>query len=148
MIIAHETNFVRLKWILTAKMKNSAYGIFRMGKYFQNFLNFSSGSDTSPVNIYLLRKKYNIEVAESNGVLFRRYNGSNINRRGYSFPLSANIFDLNKAIRILAEDSTERGENLRFCLSMKSNEPKLIKLFLSIGILLTAIAIMFIKGKI
>lgn len=78
--------------------------------------NFSIASDTSPINIYLLRKKYNIEVAELNGILFRRYNGSNINRRGYGFPLSANIFDLNKAIGFLAEDSQERGENLRFCL--------------------------------
>lgn len=78
--------------------------------------NFSLGSDTSPVNIYLLRKKYNIEVAELNGILFRRYNGANANRRGYGFPLSANVFDLNKAIRILADDSQERGENLSFCL--------------------------------
>lgn len=78
--------------------------------------NFSLGSDTSPINIYLLRKKYDIEVAELNGILFRRYNGANINRRGYGFPLSANIFDLNKAIRLLADDSQERGENFSFCL--------------------------------
>lgn len=79
-------------------------------------LNSSLGSDTSPVNIYLLRGKYNIEVAELNGIFFRRYNGANINRRGYGFPLSANIFDLNKAIRILADDSQERGEIFSFCL--------------------------------
>ena len=78
--------------------------------------NFSLASDTSPVNIYLLRRKYNIEVAERNGILFRRYNGSNLNRNGYGFPLSANFFDLNAAIEILRADSVMRGENLRFCL--------------------------------
>ena len=48
------------------------------------------GSDTSPTNIYLLSEKYNIEVAEKDGVLFRRYNGINPNRQGYGFSLSAN----------------------------------------------------------
>ncbi len=47
--------------------------------------NFSLASDTSTVNLYLLRKKYNIEVAELDGILFRRYNGANINRRGTAF---------------------------------------------------------------
>ena len=74
------------------------------------------GSDTSPVNIYLLREKYNIEVAEFEGIVFRRYNGSNINRRGYGFPISPAPFDLNGALNILEEDSLERGEVLSFCL--------------------------------
>lgn len=91
--------------------------------------NFSLGSDTSPVNIYLLRKKYDIEVAEFNGIFFRRYNGSNINRRGYGFPLSAKIFDLKKAIRLLAEDSQERGEVLRFCLCSEKQCKEIDKFF-------------------
>ena len=59
--------------------------------------NFSIASDTSTANIYLLRKKYNIEVAEWNEILFRRYNGANINRNGYGFPLSDKNFDLHAA---------------------------------------------------
>ena len=47
--------------------------------------NFSLASDTSAVNLYILRKKYNIEVAERDEILFRRYNGSNLNRNGYGF---------------------------------------------------------------
>lgn len=77
---------------------------------------FSLASDTSTVNLYLLRKKYNIEVAELNGIMFRRYNGANINRNGYGFPLSDKNFDLNAAIAILKADSEIRGEKLRFCL--------------------------------
>ena len=74
------------------------------------------GSDTSPVNLYLLSEKYNIEVAELDGILFRRYNGKNINRNGYGFPLSHSSFDMEKVLRILENDSKERGEGLRFCL--------------------------------
>ena len=78
--------------------------------------NFSLASDTSAVNLYILRKKYNIEVAERDEILFRRYNGSNLNRNGYGFPLSDKNFDLNAAIELLKHDSASRGENLRFCL--------------------------------
>ena len=74
------------------------------------------GSDTSPINIYLLSEKYNIEVAEKDGVLFRRYNGINPNRQGYGFPLSDTRPDMAKALKILKNDAKERGENLRFCL--------------------------------
>ncbi len=74
--------------------------------------NFSIASDTSTVNLYILRKKYNIEVAELDGILFRRYNGSTANRRGYGFPLSDKNFDLNAAIELLKADSDLRGETL------------------------------------
>ena len=76
----------------------------------------SLGSDTSPVNLFLLRDKYNIEVAESDGILFRRYNGTTPNRQGYGFPLAAARFDMEKVLRSLEDDARERGENLRFCL--------------------------------
>ena len=93
--------------------------MFKLDWHEPNFIaqkNFSFASDTSAVNLYILRKKYNIEVAESGDIFFRRYNGANINRRGYGFPLSDKNFDLNSAIEILKADSDLRGETLRFCL--------------------------------
>lgn len=90
--------------------------------------NFSPASDTSTANLYLLRKKYNIEIAESDGILFRRYNGSTANRRGYGFPLSDKNFDLNAAIELLKEDSELRGENLRFCLCSDEQRAELDKI--------------------
>ena len=88
--------------------------------------NFSIASDTSTANIYLLRKKYNIEVAEWNEILFRRYNGANINRNGYGFPLSDKNFDLHAAIEILKADSVMRGENLRFCLCDEAQRAEIL----------------------
>ena len=90
--------------------------------------NFSIASDTSPVNIYLLRKKYNIEVAQCNKILFRHYNGSNINRNGYGFPLSDKNFDLKEAIEILKADSAMRGESLRFCLCDEAQRAEIDKI--------------------
>lgn len=75
----------------------------------------SLGSDTSSVNLYMLRNKYGTEVAEQDGILFRRYAGEPLNRKGYGFPLSAAAFDLDKAIAALRYDARERGESLRFC---------------------------------
>lgn len=40
---------------------------------------------TSPINIYLLRKKYDIEVAELKGILFRRYNWEKFGVKGGIF---------------------------------------------------------------
>lgn len=73
------------------------------------------GSDTSHVNLYLLRGKYHIEVAEQEGIYFRRYAGESVNAQGYGFPLSAEPFDVGKAIAALRHDARERGEALRFC---------------------------------
>ena len=75
----------------------------------------SLGSDTSHVNLYLLRGKYHIEVAEQEGIYFRRYAGESVNAQGYGFPLSAKPFDVSKAIAALRCDARERGETLRFC---------------------------------
>ncbi len=90
--------------------------------------NFGIASDASTVNLYLLRKKYNIEVAESDGILFRHYNGKNINRCGYGFPLSYKNFDLSAAIEILKADSELRGENLRFCLCNEEQRAEIDKI--------------------
>ncbi len=73
------------------------------------------GSDTSWVNIFLLRRKYDLEVAVHNGVLFRYYHGKTPNRQGYGFPLSAGTFDRDKVFQIIREDSKNR-DGLRFCL--------------------------------
>ncbi len=74
------------------------------------------GSDTSPVNLYLLRDKCRIEVAEQDGILFRRYSGDTPNQRGYGFPLSPEPFDVGRALAALRYDAKERGETLHFCL--------------------------------
>lgn len=89
------------------------------------------GSDTAPANVYLLRNKYNIEVAQLDGVHFRRYNGKNINRLGYAFPLSENNFDLKNALDILKDDAKERGEILKFCLCDEKQQ-KAIDNFLAV----------------
>jgi hypothetical protein len=73
------------------------------------------GSDTSWVNLYLLRRKYKLEIAVHDGVLFRFYHGKTPNRQGYGFPLSANGFDAGKAFRLLEQDAESRG-GIQFCL--------------------------------
>ena len=73
------------------------------------------GSDTSWVNIFLLRRKYKLEIAVHDGVLFRYYHGKSPNRQGYGFPLSAEKFDTEKVFGILRQDAADRG-GLKFCL--------------------------------
>ena len=73
------------------------------------------GSDTSWVNLYLLRRKYKLEIAVHDGVLFRYYHGKTPNRQGYGFPLSPGEFDADKVFRLLRRDAESRGE-VRFCL--------------------------------
>jgi hypothetical protein len=77
------------------------------------------GSDTSWVNIYLLRQKYRLEIAVHDGVLFRYYHGKTPNRQGYGFPLSAGELDAEKAFGMLREDAERRG-GARFCLCDES----------------------------
>ena len=62
------------------------------------------------------------------GVIFRRYNGSKANRRGYGFPLSESPFDLNAAIELLKADSVLRGEALRFCLCNEEQRAEIDKI--------------------
>lgn len=73
------------------------------------------GSDTSWVNIFLLRRKYKIEIAVHDDILFRYYHGKGQNRQGYGFPLSGKILDTEKAFRILRQDAAYRG-GIKFCL--------------------------------
>ena len=71
------------------------------------------GSDASFANIYLLRKKYDTEIALQEGFLFRYYNGQG-SRKGYAFPLGAD--DPRAALALIAQDAAESGRPLEFCL--------------------------------
>ena len=73
------------------------------------------GSDTSPVNLFLLGDTYHIEVAVQNGILFRYYQGDIDRCRGYGAPLSACGFDGAKALDVLRRDAEKRGVPLSFC---------------------------------
>lgn len=73
------------------------------------------GSDTSWVNLFLLRRKYKIEIAVQDGVLFRYYHGKGPNRQGYGFPLSVKKIDTEKVFRILRQDAADR-DGIKFCL--------------------------------
>lgn len=73
------------------------------------------GSDTSWVNLFLLRRKYKLEVAVHDGVLFRYYHGKGPNRQGYGFPLSGEKFDTEKVFQILRKDAADR-DGIKFCL--------------------------------
>ena len=86
------------------------------------------GSDTSWVNIFLLRRKYKIEIAVHDGVLFRYYHGIGQNRQGYGFPLSINNLDAEKAFRILKQDAAER-DGIKFCLCDEGQKAVLSNFF-------------------
>lgn len=73
------------------------------------------GSDTSWINIYLLRRKYKTEIAVHDGILFRYYHGKSPNRQGYGFPLSSDPSCMERAVQLLKLDAQDR-DGLRFCL--------------------------------
>lgn len=73
------------------------------------------GSDTSFVNIFLLRRKYKLEIAVHDGILLRYYHGKGPNRQGYGFPLAAGELDEKKAFDLIRQDAESRGE-IQFCL--------------------------------
>lgn len=72
-----------------------------------------TGSDASFANIFLLRKKYGMQIALQDGFLFRYYNGQG-SRRGYAFPLGTG--EPQAALKLIAEDARESGRLLEFCL--------------------------------
>ncbi len=70
-------------------------------------------SDCTPANIYLLREKYNIKIAERDGFFFRKYTGKGIpGRDGVTFPLGTG--DIEDAIEALRKDRAEKGKPLDF----------------------------------
>jgi len=73
------------------------------------------GSDTSWVNLFLLRRKYKLEIAVHDGVLYRYYHGKSPNRQGYGFPLSVKEFDPEKVFKMIRQDARDRA-GIRFCL--------------------------------
>lgn len=69
-------------------------------------------SDCSPVNIFLLREKYNIRIAEHDGFLFRKYTGEGLpGRDGIAFPIGSG--DLRRAIDEAARERKSKGKPLR-----------------------------------
>ncbi len=73
----------------------------------------AGGSDACPVNIILLREKYNIRIAMQDGFLFRLYTGTRIpGRNGVPFPLGSG--DIHAALDTLAASAKERNVPLRF----------------------------------
>ena len=73
----------------------------------------ADGSDACPVNIYLLREKYNIKVSMEDGFLFRLYTGTRMaGRNGVTFPLGSG--DINAALEKLAVSAKEHGKPLSF----------------------------------
>ncbi len=71
------------------------------------------GSDACPVNIFLLREKYNIRIAMKDGFLFRLYTGTRMpGRIGVTFPLGDG--DITAAFRDISESAVRDGKPLRF----------------------------------
>ena len=72
----------------------------------------AGASDSSAVNIYLLREKYNIKIAEKDGFLYRKYTGERIpGRHGCALPLGDG--DLRSAIETLKEDRAANHKTLK-----------------------------------
>ena len=70
------------------------------------------GSDANAANIFLLREKYNIKIAEEGGALLRLYTGTCLEGRGgITFPLGG---DTDLALKALEADCAERGKPARF----------------------------------
>jgi len=82
------------------------------------------GSDAAFANIFLLRDKYNIEIADYKGAFIRRYNGQGT-RCGYTFPLGK--CDLEKALMEIVKDSSKRGEMLQFAFLTEAQKEALEK---------------------
>lgn len=70
-------------------------------------------NDCSFVNLYLLRKKYGIEIAFSDSMLLRRYH-SGFRKDTYGFPLGNG--SLRNAVRLLCHDAA--AENIPFRMTM------------------------------
>ena len=83
-------------------------------------------SDCAPANIYLLREKYNIKIAEENGFLFRKYTGEGLpGRDGVAFPLGKG--DIVWAIEALRKDRAEKGKPCKFIYLTDRQRDELIR---------------------
>ena len=78
-----------------------------IGKYMNDHHMITS--DCTAANIYLLREKYNIKIAEKDGFLFRKYTGRGIpGRDGVAFPLGDK--DVRIALETLRDDRAAKGK--------------------------------------
>ena len=89
------------------------------------------GSDCSGVNLFLLKDKYNIELAELDlsikdvtgiKVYLRYYKGKVKNRQGYGYPIFDSFSDdiekalIKEILKLLLDDSKKNNRSLKFCL--------------------------------
>ena len=93
-----------------------------------SFNRCAMGSDSALANIVLLGDKYDTEVAIQDGILFRYYKGKSANRRGYGFPLSADVIDLKNCMELLQEDAKRRGVPFEFCLCDERQKERIDKI--------------------
>lgn len=89
----------------------------------------SYGSDTSALNIYLLRKKYNIQISYYNEFLLRKYYGQD-GRRGYGYPLGTG--EIEDVIEKIQSDAYENNEEVKFCL-VDEKQKKVMEKYVSEG---------------
>ncbi|MCR5201570.1 MAG: phosphatidylglycerol lysyltransferase domain-containing protein [Lachnospiraceae bacterium] len=105
------------------------------------------GSDLSAVNLFLLKDKYDIEIAElslevpegaretkeTNKVYLRYYNGKAENRHGYGYPIYETTSKeeeeviVKEALRLILSDANNNNRTLRFCLCKEEQCEKLNK---------------------
>ena len=82
-------------------------------------------SDTSPVNIFLLKEKYNIRIAEQDGFLFRKYSGTSMpGRNGIAFPVGDG--DISHAVELAVKDRRERNREPSF-IFLTEEQSKIIE---------------------
>lgn len=79
-------------------------------------------SDSSYVNLFLLREKYNIEISFYKNFLLRRYNKTG-SRLGYCFPIGSG--DLKEVLQILHQDALEHNRPFTFCLLSQMQKDQL-----------------------
>ncbi len=81
-------------------------------------------SDCAPANIYLLRDKYNIKIAEEGGFLYRKYTGEGLpGRDGIAFPIGEG--DIKKAVDAAIADRAEKGKPLKLIYLLEKQCDKL-----------------------
>ncbi len=82
----------------------------------------AKASDVSAANLFLLRDRYDIHIAFTDGFLVRRYaaNPSVPERQSYTFPLGAGAPET--ILKALEEETRERHQELRFCLLLEEQK--------------------------
>ncbi len=83
-------------------------------------------SDLAFANMYLLRHKYNTEIALEDGFLFRHFNGHS-RLQGYAFPRGTG--DIAEALRRIEQDAHSRSRAFRFCLLPEQERQVLEQLY-------------------